>query len=106
VEAAAPYFRSGCSAAFSVLREGEERVVVAVELDPRADVTHESLQALERVARNAVWQGHGLALERVVPIAAGTLPKTTSGKIQRLACRKAFETGILQRVGLVPQAEE
>ncbi len=106
VEAAAPPFRSGCSAAFGVVRDGEERVIVAVELDARAEVTAESLQTLERVARDAVWNQHGLTLEHVVPIAAGTLPKTTSGKVQRLACRDAFESGALQRVGIVSQAAD
>ena len=38
---------------------------------------------------------HGLKAHRLVLIQAGTIPKTTSGKIQRQACKRALFAGRL-----------
>jgi acyl-CoA synthetase (AMP-forming)/AMP-acid ligase II len=80
--------RPGGAAAFGVEVEGEERAVVAVE------VTGEPA-AVAAAARAAVLAEHGLLLHDVVPLAPRALPKTSSGKIMRRACRAAYLSGEL-----------
>lgn len=64
-------------------RGGEEVVVVAeVRSEISDDVRH---QVSERVRRSV-----GLAPREVVLVAAGTLPKTSSGKLQRSLCRDRY----------------
>ncbi|NPC83083.1 amino acid adenylation domain-containing protein, partial [Pyxidicoccus fallax] len=88
--------RPGCGAAFSVEVEGEERLVLVYEVDPRQQPA-----AVEEVARaisQQVATAHELRLHALTLIAPGSLPKTSSGKIQRRASRAAFLSGELQEV--------
>ena len=41
---------------------------------------------------------HGLRVHSVELVQPGTIPKTTSGKIQRRACKRAMLAGHLERV--------
>ncbi|MCH9648352.1 MAG: SDR family NAD(P)-dependent oxidoreductase [Deltaproteobacteria bacterium] len=91
-EAAHSQFRRGCTAAFSVpfsqTPEGEERLVVVQEV--QKGCSEEEGREAAGALRQAVAQDHDAEVWAVVLIAAGTLPKTSSGKIQRAACRAAF----------------
>ena len=84
--------RPGFGAAFSVELEGEERLIVVQEFDPRskADV-HEVINQIRQV----ISDEHELHAHAVALIKRGTIPKTSSGKIQRHACRTAFLNGTL-----------
>jgi acyl carrier protein len=90
-----PALRPGCSAAFSIEEDGEEQVVLVQELgaadDPRGG------EALEAI-RQAVATAHAVQLRSVVLIAPRSLPKTSSGKVQRRACKSAFLSGGLEEV--------
>ena len=46
--------------------------------------------------RRAVLEEHGLALDAIVLVRSGTILRTSSGKIQRHACRAAFLAGELK----------
>ena len=96
VERSHPAMRAGCGAAFTVEDDGVERVVVVQEVQggPGTDVA-----AVMESARGAVLREHEIALGAVVLLRAGTIAKTTSGKIQRRACRAAFLEGTLDPVG-------
>ena len=89
-----PALRPGGAAAFSVETDGEERLVLVVEVERRREA--ESAEAAEAV-RSAVLQEHEVSPWEVVPIRAGTLPKTSSGKVRRGACREAYLAGELPR---------
>ncbi len=91
-----PGLRPGCGAAFSVEVGGEERLVVVQELDPRRAPDPEAAVA---AVRRAVGEEHEIQVEAVVLIKPNTIPKTTSGKIQRQACRKLFLAGKLEVLG-------
>lgn len=95
-----PRVRSGCTAAFSVDDDGEEAVALVAEIDlrdiagrPPAD-PREVLGAI----RTAIARSHDLPVAAVVLIAAGTIPKTSSGKVQRRATKEAQESGALEIV--------
>ena len=103
VEQCHPALRSGCGAAFSVQVDDEERLVVVQELDGRQSVDTE---AVINSIRQAVSSQHGLQLYSVVLIKARTIPKTSSGKIQRFACRLAFlaeELELIEQSVLSPE---
>jgi amino acid adenylation domain-containing protein len=78
---------SGGGAAFSFADDGEERLVVVQEVMPRRKA--ELSTVLERI-RQAIGEGHELAVSAILLIKAGTLPKTSSGKVQRHLCQKKF----------------
>ncbi|MFF0039146.1 fatty acyl-AMP ligase [Streptomyces mirabilis] len=89
--------RPGCTAAFSVDGgvEGEQPVIVA-ETAPDAAVDSERIT---EVIRSAIGEAHGLAVRDVVLVHPGTIPKTSSGKIQRHASRAAYLADALAVVG-------
>ena len=88
-----PALRSGGGAAFSVDIEGEERLVVVHEVERRREA--EAGEAAEAI-RAAVLREQEVSPHDVVPIRAGTLPKTSSGKVRRGACRDLYlQAGLL-----------
>lgn len=97
VEQSHALLRVNCSAAFSVEVEGVERLVISAEVERNfqsAD-TEEVVNAI----RCAVSKQHEMQVYGVLLLKTATLPKTSSGKIQRHACREAFLTKTLSLVG-------
>lgn len=88
-----PTLRLGSVATFSVEVDDEERLVVVQELDFRQKPNvHEVTAAI----RQAVAEEHEVQVYAVVLIKPGSIPKTSSGKIQRRACRAEFLAGNLE----------
>jgi amino acid adenylation domain-containing protein/FkbM family methyltransferase len=85
--AAHPALRAGCGVAFAVEKDREEQLVVVQEATIRSD--DELDKAIQRIARN-IADVHELSVHAIVLIQSGTLPKTSSGKLQRQACKKDF----------------
>jgi acyl-CoA synthetase (AMP-forming)/AMP-acid ligase II len=96
VEDADPAIRRGCCAAFSVEREGAETVVIAAEVRADACEGRQDLDELRRRLRSAVVRDHEIAVEEIALLAAHSVPKTSSGKLQRTAARRDFEAGNLR----------
>ncbi|MEA2562142.1 MAG: hypothetical protein QOH06_3646 [Acidobacteriota bacterium] len=96
VERSHPALRRGCGAAVSVSSDGEERLVVIQEVERRAAAAAaESIEEIARAIRGAVSEEHEVPLFDLVLVQAGTIPKTSSGKIRRHACRAAYLAGEL-----------
>jgi amino acid adenylation domain-containing protein len=92
VQATHPALRQDGGAVFALEVDGEERVVVVHEVTrPRKLDLDELVQQVHR----AVTETHDVPVESVVLIQAGSLPKTSSGKIQRHACKQMFLSGDL-----------
>jgi len=88
VERSDSALRPGHGAAFTVDVDGEEQLVVVQEVQHHYhNSNHETL--IEAI-RRAVAEEHDVHLSTVVLIKAGSIPKTSSSKIQRGACRAAF----------------
>ncbi len=98
IEQADPAFRAGCGSAFSVEIDGEERLVVAFELE-RGSLRSADAAALVTAARRAVAEAHDVHLHELVLLRTGSVPRTSSGKIQRGRCRRLFLEGGLKVVG-------
>jgi fatty-acyl-CoA synthase len=69
-----------------------ERVVVVFETNVQDQSAREEL--VDEV-RKAVRTATGLSVDDVVPLEAGVLPKTSSGKLKRNETRELYETGQL-----------
>ncbi|HEV7860841.1 MAG TPA: amino acid adenylation domain-containing protein, partial [Pyrinomonadaceae bacterium] len=96
VERSHAALRPGCGAAFSVDVEGEERLVVVQEVEYRHQP---DIPGVIENIRAAVAQDHEIQTHAVILIKPGRIPKTTSGKIQRRACRTAFLAASMEVVG-------
>ncbi len=90
VERCHPALRPGCGAAFAVEIGGEERLVVVQEATLAAPADAEAAFA---EIRYALADAHALDAAAICLIAPGAIPKTSSGKIQRRACREQFLAG-------------
>jgi len=91
--------RPGNVVAFGVDgRHGAQHVVVVAEVSAPVDGGASSAE-VERAVVAAVTESVGVPPREVVLVRPGTVPKTSSGKLQRSACRTQFEDGTLERVG-------
>ena len=84
---------SSAAAAFADDSGPRERLIIAVEV-------HRSLEAdwspVVQAIRKSVTQGHELPPDAVVLVRHASLPRTSSGKIQRHACLRDFREGNLR----------
>ena len=97
VEQASPLVRAGSVAAFAVDVEGRERVVVTAELERGRREPAEIATAFEAI-RSCLAIDHEVAVEAIVLVRPNSIPKTSSGKIQRHACKRQFLDGTLEVV--------
>lgn len=93
VERSHPALRPGCGAAFSVEVAGQERLVVVQEVDQRKEP---DLETVIDAIRQAVAEHHELQAYTVALVRAGSVPKTSSGKVRRNTCRKELLEGGLE----------
>ncbi|HEY4024049.1 MAG TPA: condensation domain-containing protein, partial [Pseudonocardiaceae bacterium] len=92
-ERAHPLLQPARAAVFSVDDGTEERVVLVHEVV--RGFTPADGPAVLGAVREAVAQAHGLALHEVILVRPGTIPRTTSGKIQHAATRLEWAAGRL-----------
>ncbi|MFK7765955.1 MAG: aminotransferase class I/II-fold pyridoxal phosphate-dependent enzyme [Mariniblastus sp.] len=94
VEHCHPVTRSGGAAAFAVARWDREHLVVVCEVErtERASKS-ERLDEVINTIRVAVTEEHDLPPDAIVLVRAHSIPKTSSGKVQRHACKQNFEKG-------------
>ncbi|HEV7557383.1 MAG TPA: AMP-binding protein, partial [Kofleriaceae bacterium] len=119
VERAHAAIRPGCVAAFAMEIADEERVVIVAEVDRRyhgrdrrrldrgdrraadpgqknPDAEALDVDQLFWIVRDAIAERHELEPHDIVLVRAGSIHKTSSGKLQRGACRQAFRAGELE----------
>lgn len=97
VERSHSALRPGCGAAFTVDHKGAERLIVVHEVE-RSALRRLEVQPVVNSIRQAVAAQHGLDLFAVVLVKTGSIPKTSSGKIRRRACRSEFLANALEVV--------
>ncbi len=122
VESCHPALARSSSAAFSIESDQGERLVIAAELTRQASRRQvddsdsdrgqeEFMLQVAAAVRRAISQEHELQVHWIALLPSGTIPKTTSGKIQRSSCRLRLLEGELepiwsqQREDLDPQFE-
>ncbi|MCJ8279064.1 MAG: condensation domain-containing protein [Rivularia sp. ALOHA_DT_140] len=78
--------------------QGEERLVVACEVE-RTHLRKLNTSEVVSAVRHSIWMKHELKVYGVLLLKTGSIPKTSSGKIQRHACRKDWLDKQLNLVG-------
>jgi acyl-CoA synthetase (AMP-forming)/AMP-acid ligase II len=116
VEQSHAVLRPRCVAAFAVEIEGEERLVVVQEVEHRMyqklddnerskgkggrrPPRHLNIETVIGNICQAVAEKHDVQVSAVLLLRAGSIPKTSSGKIRRHACRIGFLNHTLDAVG-------
>ncbi|MBN1171344.1 MAG: fatty acyl-AMP ligase, partial [Micromonosporaceae bacterium] len=91
-----PGLRSGFAAACGLDLDGEERLLVVAEL--RMDGEDPDVSGIIKAVRQAVGAEFDVTVHAVVLVRSGTLPRTSSGKVQRHVARIEFSSGGLVEV--------
>jgi acyl-CoA synthetase (AMP-forming)/AMP-acid ligase II/acyl carrier protein len=84
-----PALRLNGGAAFAVENEGIEQLVLVQEIE-RSYLKNPPIEEIATVVRQAIAAEYDLHLQTLVLIKPASLPKTSSGKIKRVACRADF----------------
>jgi acyl-CoA synthetase (AMP-forming)/AMP-acid ligase II/acyl carrier protein len=111
IEKCHPSLRPASSAAFTADVAGQERLVVVTEVDrlhrrqrqwapgengsDLSPATGIDADAITAAIRRTVSYHHGLQVDAIWLLKTGSLPKTSSGKTKRHACRTGFLNGTL-----------
>jgi 8-amino-7-oxononanoate synthase len=95
VEQASSHLQPGAVGAFAVDMHGRERLIIVSEIDR---TRRKDWSDVIGVIRRAVTAEHELPPDGIVLVRFGSIPKTSSGKIQRHACRSNFLDGSLSVV--------
>jgi acyl-CoA synthetase (AMP-forming)/AMP-acid ligase II len=92
----------GRTAAFSLSHGDEEKLYVVQELNrdhARRLSYADRAQIVEKI-RRAVYERLQLPVREVVPVRLNSIPRTTSGKICRVSCKRQYLDDTLERVGV------
>lgn len=81
------------AAAFAMDEHGRESIQIAVEA---MNLTPEQYPSLCQRIRRAIAESLEVPITRVFIVRSGLLPRTTSGKIRRHACRDSISKGMLR----------
>ncbi|MBI3667677.1 MAG: AMP-binding protein [Acidobacteria bacterium] len=87
--------RRGCVAAFGVAdaEQGTEKLVVVAETRQQDAAQRDRIAA---EIRSRIVELLNLPADEVILLSPGALPKTSSGKLRRAACRQAYQQGKLE----------
>ena len=111
VEASSDFIRPSGTASFVISNAGEEKLVVLSEVERRywdrrrnnqksqTNTAPENSSAkpdLKQLIRREIAQNHDLQTHYILLLKPGSIPKTSSGKIQRHLCRHSFLAGEFQ----------
>ncbi len=75
-------------AAFSIVNKDKEEVIFLEEV--RGEVSAAIQDEMSEIIRREIVSRYGIELAGVILVEANSLPKTSSGKLQRTLCRKQF----------------
>ncbi|MDM0109354.1 amino acid adenylation domain-containing protein [Variovorax sp. J22R24] len=100
-ERAHPAIRAGFGAAFGI--DGEQGEAVVVVLEVERSTTAADAADIARTVRRAVAQTHEVPIDAVAVVRAGTLHRTSSGKLQRQSSRKAWIAGEIDLLAMERQ---
>ncbi len=88
--------RKGSVVAFSIDGDATEKLIVI------AETTMTDNAALAQAVSERIRSALGLSVDKVVLVARGSVPKTSSGKLQRRHTKALFEEGLLGPSGAQP----
>ncbi len=92
-----PALEGAIGTAFSIEEDGQELLVIIQEV-ALPYLRNLNAEEVERAVRTAVNQVHELHVHDIVLVKTGSVPMTTSGKLQRRACKALYLSGALEGV--------
>ena len=92
VQQSHPALKQNGGAAFTIESDSAEPLIIVQEVERNYLKTLDSDEVI-RLINKAVTAQHGLDIHTTVLVRSGTVPKTSSGKIQRRTCRQNFLNG-------------
>ena len=101
IEATVQEITRGRVAAISVPVHSTESLVTVIELRAPTNLDDDALRRFAAVRSDvtaAISNAHGLSVEDLVLVPAGSIPTTTSGKIRRAACAEQYRQGGFTRL--------
>ena len=99
VQESHPALRRDCGAAFAISEEdGNEKLTVVQEVERTYRKNLDANEIAARI-REAIARQHEIAVHAIALIPPATLPKTTSGKVQRSLAKKLWLEGALEVLG-------
>ncbi len=105
VENSNPVLRPNAGAAFSILKNGEEKLIIVHELE-RAALRNTNHQQIINDIRYAISDEHELETQAIILIQTGSIPITSSGKIQHRQTRYDYLNNKLNVIALWKKTEE
>ena len=81
--------RSNGCVATNITLEGEEKLLIIAEIK-RKILQNIYLEEIITKIKSNISQNHGIQTDNIVLVKQGSIPKTSSGKIQRQACKQAY----------------
>jgi len=97
VERSHPALRPACGAAFAVEADAQERLVIVQEIK-RSYLRNLNVLEVVQAIRQGIAEHHDLQAYAILLLKTGSIPKISSGKIQRHACKQGFQTRSLSVV--------
>ncbi len=94
VQKSHPSLKVNVGAAFAVEIEGQEKLIITQEIERSYRQSFPMKEVVEAV-RWAVFNEHFIDIYAIAFLKTGTIPKTSSGKIQHSLCREKFLAGNL-----------
>lgn len=91
--------RRGCVAAIAIERPDEELLCVIAEIDERK-LVDTTMAELVRLLRKHIATVHGVAAREILFVKPSSIPKTSSGKLQRSRCRELVVSGVMKEACL------
>ncbi len=88
-----PILRPDSGGAFMLEENESQRLILVQEVERHFDVS--CAPHLFEEIRKAIALEHEISVDAIMFVRAGTVPKTSSGKIQRHACRENYLNGTL-----------
>ncbi|WP_103669557.1 AMP-binding protein [Pseudanabaena sp. BC1403] len=98
VQTCHPAMRIDAGAAFSINVDRQECLVIVQEVE-RTALRELNIEAIITSIRQAVSEQYEISVYAIALIKPASIPKTSSGKIQRQACREKFLVNSLDIVG-------
>ena len=99
VEASSDFIRPSGTASFTVFAKEEEKLVILSEIERNywnSRNQENNKPDLKQLIRRQIAQNHDLQTHQILLLKPGSVPKTSSGKIQRSLCRHNFLAGDFQ----------
>ena len=100
-----PALRPNCGAAFSIDVGTTEKLVIVQEIE-RSYLRNLNVEEIVEAICQSVGKGHEVEVYAIALIKTSSIPKTSSGKIQRRGCQAQFLSGELNVVAQWQQSQQ